>query len=344
MSRIYVLAYTPGASGDFLCCQLWQQGNHWAKKSIEPFQKEFPVYYGPTHVNSYGFHNTIKYFGIEDKPLSIQLTDDIHNQIYLKDSRYGFNENTKINLLNDCDKESIWKQIENYTENQNLLSSVHFDKRQYPWRDNVKCIKLSPGPNSKKIIDAMRVVKSTTSIYKNANKIFEKYEIDDPIVQEAFNNKSIPLLAQNYFKKQGWISNWEIREFKTHGYAYDQVMPEPQTNPALWIENKLKHDINHMITDYDVEIDVDSLYEHDENELEKLFNSMDVFDVPSSTIKDIWNYFDVNVKLFDSWTGLGNGDWKQYLSDFILENIKKGSWARTPAFYLPTHLRPKELR
>lgn len=334
MSRLYVLAYTPGASGDFLCCNIWEQGDHWAKIVELQDTIEDSVSFGPTPVNSYGFKNTLKYVGINDKPLGVNKKD-IGQILEVTDDRYDIEPKTKLNSLTNNKLDTIWTTIEEKLENKNLLSSVHIPKSEYPWLDKTKFIKIKIGPESKNLVDALRVVKSSRLGWMKENQKFMKYESDDPDVLEQFNSEKIPLKAQEFFKKRGWVSRWELEEIKYHGYTYDQVNPLPIPNPKIWIENKLEIFLDNDLVGADVEINLDKLYNHDMIELEKLFDAFNVNEVSNDRIKEIWGYFDCNVKLYSEWNNLGNGNWQNYVIDQINEGIETGGWIRNLSYFVP---------
>jgi hypothetical protein len=328
-----VLAYTPGASGDFLCCNIWKQGDHWAKTVELQDTIEDRVLFGPTPVNSYGFKNTLKYVGINDKPLSID-TKDIGQILEITDDRYDVAPKTKLKSLSDDKLDTIWNAIEEKLENKNLLSSVHIPKFEYPWPNKTKFVKLKVGPESKNLVDAFRVVKSSQLGWMNENQKFMKYETDDSDVLKQFDSGKIPLKAQEFFKKRGWVTRWELEEIQYHGYNYYQNDPLPIPNPKIWIENKLKIFLDDNLVGADAEINLDKLYNHNMDELEKLFNEFDIKEVSGDTIKEIWKYFDCNVKMYSEWNNLGNGDWKNYVINQINEGIEIGGWIRNLTHFI----------
>lgn len=317
MSKLYVLAYNPGAGGDFLCCQLWKNGNHWAKNAVNLLNKKgFRVLYGPTTVNSYGFYNTLKLLNINDKPLRIH-PHELHEQIEFMDDSYGHKENIKLKKLNASELEIVCQKIKQLSNNQNLLSSSHIDKSQYSWYTDVKHVVLKVGSFSRDIVDAMRVIKSS---FGN-NDIFIKMPVSEHLVQNYFKSGKIPLATQKFFEDRGYVTEWELKEIPMHKYKFDQVDPPPTPNPHLWFKHKVKLDIENMLEDTDINIELDLLYQHDRNELKKLFDSFDV-ELKPYMEERIWNYFDKNVKIYNTWNNLGDGDWRNYVITYINERLQ----------------------
>jgi hypothetical protein len=317
MSKLYVLAYNPGAGGDFLCCKLWEQGSHWAKNSIKPFLSHgIKIAHGPTLVNSYGFYNTLKVLKINDKPLKI-YPHELQEQVEFIDDSYGYQNNIKLKKLNSDELEIVYQKIKTYTNNQNLLSSSHIDKNQYSWYPNVKHIVLKVGPFSRDIVDAMRVIKSS---FGN-DMMFVKMPISEELVQNYFKSGKIPLASQEFFKNRGYVTEWELKELPMHKYTFDQIDPLPVPNPDVWFKHKVKLDIHNMLEDTDMNIDLDLLYKQDTTELRKLFDAFDV-ELKPYMEERIWNYFDKNIKIYNKWNELGAGDWRNYVITYINNQIQ----------------------
>jgi hypothetical protein len=130
------------------------------------------------------------------------------------------------------------------------------------------------------------------------------------------------------------VTRWELEEIQYHGYNYYQNDPLPIPNPKIWIENKLKIFLDDNLVGADAEINLDKLYNHNMDELEKLFNEFDIKEVSGDTIKEIWKYFDCNVKMYSEWNNLGNGDWKNYVINQINEGIEIGGWIRNLTHFI----------
>lgn len=312
MSVLYALSYVPGACGDFLCGEIWDKGNHWAKHLTNPHKAalQFSNKYGKS-INRYAFLNTLYTLGIEDKP---KVSKSLGNQVYTLDNRYGYPPDTYLKSLSNDELNEIWSKIEQQAQNKNLLSSVHCSRYCYPWQSpRLKYIAIKPGPKTSDITDAMRVVKSNrvNLLDESGGDSFEKLPLNDPEVISFITDPNVPKDTIELLESRGYATRWETYEFFTYSHSFEPSQPKIP-NSELWI--KCKSLLGHLdrYVQSDLTIDLDKLYEHDIDELAKLFKYFDVDDFDEQVC---WQYFDKNIEIYESISATGN--WKEYLAGYI---------------------------
>ena len=314
MTKLYVLAGTPGSGTDFFANQIWAHGTHWAKNPPIPYKKEVEqsLTQGPSINNNYVF-NLIQHAGLNDR--------NYKNRLITNDDRFdgidGIPANVRIVNLSQQQRDDIWKEIERVFGDNNILTSTSCPAFEYVWSNTVYTHVVT-GPITSDLTRAMSVIK-TNNLYDD-DKIFKKYSVEDPVIKAYLNMDKLNInkIAKHHFERKGKVTMWELLELKYHSYPSNMVLPKPIPNPALWLEYKLYN--TPVITKFKQNqepIQLDLIYKKDKDELAKLFKSFDVDEFNEQTV---WDYVDRDLELFN--TINKNNNWQQEIVDYITERIK----------------------
>jgi hypothetical protein len=235
-------------------------------------------------------------------------------QVFTIDDRYGHASGTALASLTSREAKELWDKVGEQALGKNLLSSVHCPVTHYPWRDiNLKYVAIKPGPKTIDITNAMRVIKSNAVnlLNERSGDTFEKLPLDDDEVANFITSSSTPKETVELITTRGYATRWELYEFPTT-YSHFPLNTPILPDPSVWVNSKVL--INHVDSFIKSKfiINLDLLYDHDIDELAKLFGYFDVTDFDETVC---WEYFDKNIELYD--TINATGDWKEYISGYI---------------------------
>ena len=331
MTKLYVLSYPPGGSGDFFAGRIIASNNTFYKHAevSNHLAKLIPVN------NRFLFPSSLTSMGLDDK-----------RQYYLTITKQ-YKSIPAYSDLKDVDPEilnEIWEQvIVPNANNLNLLTSTHIkDPTVYPWHDKVVFNFLRPSPDLAEMLAFLFIVKNY--LIPNNDAELEQLALASNMQKDMATKTSSPDSYWNlYYDKSQPITIAELRiaskslEFYRDGNF--SKMPG-LFEQALQENNSLEHRVDSMVNmmiNYYVRmrknwarkldtsrfnnvIELEKIYQYDKNELDKLFKS---FDCESYDESIVWRYISKNIEMYNE--ANNNGDWKiDYANLLKQEFLKRG--------------------
>jgi hypothetical protein len=328
MSKLYLLSYPPGASGDFLAGRIVSSSTSF----YDDYHIDDYEYLLGTGDNCFPFHNPLTKIGISCKThyanVPVITVDYIPGV-----ERYTVLKEIPQHLLDD-----FWNnRVEKHFGNLNVITSTHVKSvHEYPWPNKVVGTLLHTTPDDAEFIAFLYFIKN----FNNSSFALSKWHI---ISELDLNQAEDDSYLRKYFKVGDKISYSLFDTIKN-----SKEMITKSTDPTLLADtltllestnDPIQHAVagirlmlDHWRTrvvnwEYHLDkesfqcvVELDKLYAHDSNELAKLFDSFGTT-LDAKEEERIWKYFDINKKMFAD--AGGKAGWIEYCERKFLEKITK---------------------